>query len=89
MQAEAGETTSLDSLTTTVLKAQILLPTTQLQGTCVFYTSVETPEDIAARILLGGYNLHNGLSKIATDWACANNKISIWVTTLKLHCILL
>ena len=80
---QTGQNADLTSLTVAFLQGEILLSQAQLQGTCVFYTSVMDSTDLAIRPTLAGgvaaASLHPGLSKIATDAACANGKYTIWV----------
>jgi hypothetical protein len=81
MRAQLGDTVaSLDTLTRVFLQGQILIPAPQLQGRCVFYTGVQDFSDFAKRAFLPGAKEHPNLSKLATDWACANNKVTIWVS---------
>jgi hypothetical protein len=63
----------LDEMTTEYFVQNMILFPPQLVNKCVFYTS-RTP----LAIPLMGYST---LSEIATNWACQNNKISIWVCT--------
>ncbi|KAK8091451.1 hypothetical protein PG997_001812 [Apiospora hydei] len=89
LQAQQGVVTSLDDLSTEYLEQQILLTDQQMLDRCVFYTSVPSwEEDRKERLKrreLGGEGQHTGLSKIATDWACRNNKVTIWVSS-PIHC---
>jgi hypothetical protein len=78
------QTASLDSLTRVFLQQQILIPTAQLQNRCVFYTGVQDHSDYLKRLALwntaSGTFEHPNLSKLATDWACSSNKVTIWVS---------
>ena len=78
------QTASLDSLTRVFLQQQILIPTAQLQSRCVFYTGVQDHSDYLKRLALwdtaSGTFEHPNLSKLATDWACRSNKVTILVS---------
>lgn len=82
IEAAAGKVTSINDLTTEWLEKQILLPDSQLQNRCVFYTSVPKENEDKAEWDLRqtmGHLDHPGLSWFATDWACKHKLLSIWV----------
>ncbi|KAK7923666.1 hypothetical protein PG985_007737 [Apiospora marii] len=79
---EPGKVT-IDTLSTDYLERQMLTQAVDLLNKCVFYTSVPRPfmdlQEWYDRRALGGADDHPGLSKIATDYACRNNLLTIWV----------
>lgn len=93
MKAAAGtEKVTLQTLSTDYLQRN-MKPNLNIQDTCLFYTSVPDPtktlnprdfEEWTDRYALGGQEQHGGLSKIATDYACGSNKITIWVRVANL-----
>ncbi|KAK7968737.1 hypothetical protein PG988_007810 [Apiospora saccharicola] len=78
---EPGKVT-IDTLNTDYLERQMLTTAVDLLNKCVFYTSVPRAfmdiQEWFDRRALGGANEHPGLSKIATDYACRNNLLTIW-----------
>jgi hypothetical protein len=83
IEAQKGNTVTLDDLTESYLRRQITKTPPQLYNKCVFYTSVppygggENTEHLE-RVALGGSHRHKGLSEIATRYACENDKFTIW-----------
>ena len=73
---------TLQSLSVQFLQNQITYSQPQLYNGCVFYTAVVGPTDFVVRRRLGGTDVHPGLSKIASDWACSNGRKSIWVSQI-------
>ena len=75
---------TLQSLSVEYLENQIkdAYELTELYNVCVFYTAVVGPTDFVVRTRLGGTDVHPGLSKIASDWACSNGRKSIWVSQI-------
>lgn len=84
IEAAAGRVTSINDLTTEWLEKQMLLPDSQLQNNCVFYTSVPKVTEDATEYNIRqtmGHLEHPGLSWFATNWACGKSFVSIWVST--------
>ena len=73
---------TLQSLSVQYLGNQIKYTPPELYNGCVFYTAVVGPTDFVVRRRLGGTDVHPGLSKIASDWACSNGRKSIWVSQI-------
>jgi hypothetical protein len=86
-QYSGGTAVDLNVLTEQYLYDNTLMDEAEVYNKCVFYTSIlkDTNDQSQAKKLtwlsyLGISSSPAGLSKFATDWACANGFVSIWVS---------